>query len=88
MEIKKENSITTFYGDYEITQDDFNVFTNPHKPLFYISNRINEGNINMMEKPENFLQIILLIFEKTLNELGKFRKIEDQIILKHLETKM
>jgi len=42
----------------------------------------------MMEKPDNYLEIILLFFEKTLNELSKIRKIEDQIIFKNKESKL
>ena len=45
VEIEKENKITTYYKDYKVDQDGYSNFKNPYKPLFYISNRILEGDV-------------------------------------------
>ena len=88
VKIVSENSIKTYYKNKIVNQDMFNDFVNDNKPLFFINNRFHEDKIGFSQNPENFLEIILLIFKKTLNELCKFRKIEDQIVNKNMESKL
>jgi dynein heavy chain len=61
--------------------------TSPKIALFLISAKIDENKIVFPEIPDLFAEFILLLVQKSIEELGKMNKIEEQILKNNLDHK-
>ncbi len=55
--------------------------------MFTIQAQVKEGKICLVESPDTFISYIMSLFEKVINDLARFRSIEDFIINLNQEAK-
>ena len=75
--VKSPRDVQTIYDDFVINLYNFDSFENQKKPFFEINIVYEDEKIVLQKKPQNFFNLIMMIFEKTLVELSKINVIEE-----------
>lgn len=61
--------------------------TSTKLPLFLISVKIDENKVVLPEMPDLFVEFILVLIQKSIEELSRLNRIEEQILKSNLDNK-
>lgn len=79
--VKNENDVVNIFEDGIVDSKAPENFKQRLYPFFHVDLKINDKKVIIYtHKPEEFLRIALIVFKKTLEELGKIPDIESKVL--------